>query len=950
MRHLKFPLALAVIGAIAMPGVIANADSSKSLDSESIQECISANRNLDVLMLVDESKSLRVNGTEPGYDPMGLRVEALTSVAQVLASTVDAGKVGIELNSEDQPLKVQLSIAGFGANYTTRKPFAEFSGVSLSDVIEIIEEQRDLDDDLFTRYHTGLAGALEDFKSRASEDSKACRILLWFSDGVHDDDNKNGFSTSEIKQINDELCGEGGIADELRKEGVFIVAAGLNSDEKELGLMRLIAFGGEPFSPTVKDGRKSILVDRCGSIDPFGEFELADNADEIIDKLFSVLKDVPGIPSDSVELPTCSDGTVDCNEMRFTADESISSFSILATRPNTDVEVILQMPNGQDVRALTGKGEVSGAKNVATFYKVSDRKVLITVRRGPEALIDGTWALQFIGVGSSTSVGAVNFVGRANIALDGDAGVEGKLEINRFDAKPIAFTIKAASSETSIRNAQITLSNFEASEDVFADRPGLGRFELSKQVLERALKDGQLKKASSATLKVLPVGDVPGLTTSDGLPVKVDFNAQTFEVLITNGANLPFFKGVKSTDLSFKGTPTKTLELLFDGPDGGDGFVDFGQFIQQSGGKADFEVVGTKSCKVTQKQIDAVCEIKIVPNVQTYGKYNLQLGVTYRSSAEESQEGEITIPVSTTLPTDAGKGVLAALQLIAIFVLIQGLVRLLLSYLMSRYAPLDSTARKVRLDAVVDASGGLTLNPMNVNLSHNDEGFAFENIDSTPSFNIFGYQFSCSILRTFLKSTSSPMGVVSLDSTVVVGSRGVQYLKNDPQVTNGLVELSLRGQWIVGVKTAEVHALLNGSINVPAEVVAFFDPYERPNRDRNTQIAELSLTVASSNFASDFSGVLMNIKDSIESDGTETQAGITEDPWGSSTANVEGTQNPQIDIFGDSLGPVATAPIESKSKKSKRIKEKKSKRTESTNQNSSDNSGSGTNDDWDPFA
>jgi hypothetical protein len=162
--------------------------------------------------------------------------------------------------------------------------------------------------------------------------------------------------------------------------------------------------------------------------------------------------------------------------------------------------------------------------------------------------------------------------------------------------------------------------------------------------------------------------------------------------------------------------------------------------------------------------------------------------------------------------------------------------------------------------------------------------------------------------------------------------------------------LSLRGQWIVGLKTAEVHALLNGSINVPAEVVAFFDPYERPNRDRNTQIAELSLTVASSNFASDFSGVLMNIKDSIESDGTETQAGITEDPWGSSTANVEGTQNPQIDIFGDSLGPVATAPIESKSKKSKRIKEKKSKRTESTNQNSSDNSGSGTNDDWDPFA
>ena len=950
MRNFKFPLALAVIAVIALPSVIANADSSNSVNSESIQECISANRNLDVLMLVDESKSLRINGTEPGYDPGGLRVEALKSVAQVLASTVDAGKVGIDSNSEDQPLKVQLSIAGFGANYSTRKPFAEFSGESLSDVIEIIEEQRELDDDLFTRYHTGLAGALEGFKSQASLDSKACRILVWFSDGVHDDDNKNGFSASETEQINEQLCGEGGIADELRKEGVFIVAAGLNSDEKELGLMRLIASGGEPFSPTVKDGRKSILVNKCGSIEPTGEFELAADADEIIDKLFSVLKDIPGIPSDSVELPTCSDGTVDCNEMRFTADESISSFSILATRPDKNVDVILQMPNGQDVRALAGIGEVSGPKNVANFYKVSDRKVLITVSRGPEASIDGTWALQFVGVGSSASVGAVNFVGRANITLLGDAGAGGKLEINRFDADPIAFTIKAASSETSIRDAQISLSNFEAIEDVIADRPEPGRFELSKQVLERALKDGQLKKASSATLRVLPVGDVPGLTTSDGRPVKVDFNAQTFEVFITNGANLPSFKGVKSTDLSFKGTPTKSLELLFDGPDGGDGFVDFGQFIQQSGGKADFEVVGTKSCKVTQKQIDAVCEIKIVPNVQTYGKYNLQLGVTYRSSAAESQEGEITIPVSTTLPTDAGKGVLAALELIAIFVIVQGLVRLLLSYLMSRYAPLDSTARKVRLDAAVDASGGLTLNPMKINLSHNDEGFAFENIESMPSFNIFGYQFSCSILRTFLKSTSSPVGVVSLDSTVVVGSRGVQYLKNDLQVTNGLVELSLRGQWVVGVKATEVHALLNGSMNVPAEVVAFFDPYERPSRERNTQIAELSLTIASSNFASDFTGVLLNFKDRIESDGMETEAGIAEDVWGTSTTNVVSTQNAQIDAFGDSLGPVESAPSEVDSKKSKKMKNKKSKRTDSGNQNSSDNSSAGKNDDWDPFA
>ena len=133
-------------------------------------------------------------------------------------------------------------------------------------------------------------------------------------------------------------------------------------------------------------------------------------------------------------------------------------------------------------------------------------------------------------------------------------------------------------------------------------------------------------------------------------------------------------------------------------------------------------------------------------------------------------------------------------------------------------------------------------------------------------------------------------------------------------------------------------------------MVAFFDPYERPSRERNTQIAELSLTIASSNFASDFTGVLLNFKDRLESDEMETDAGIAEDTWGTSTTNVVSTQNAQIDAFGDSLGPIASAPSEVDSKKSKKMKNKKSKRTESANQNSSDNSSAGKNDDWDPFA
>ena len=227
------------------------ADSISAISTDSIQECISEKRNLDVLMLVDESKSLRENDGKVGNDPAGSRVEALRSVAQVLASTVDASKNGVASNSSSKPLKVSLAIAGFGAGYTSRYRFADLSGDSMNSVIDKIEAQRELDDDLNTRYHTGLAGAIAEFKDHNKSDEKVCRLLVWFSDGVHDDDNRNGFSDIESEQINSQICGEGGLADQLRAEQVFVVAAGLKAAPNPSPIsVGKIVFTGIDISPS----------------------------------------------------------------------------------------------------------------------------------------------------------------------------------------------------------------------------------------------------------------------------------------------------------------------------------------------------------------------------------------------------------------------------------------------------------------------------------------------------------------------------------------------------------------------------------------------------------------------------------------------------------------------------------------------------------------------------
>ena len=329
----------------------------------------------------------------------------------------------------------------------------------------------------------------------------------------------------------------------------------------------------------------------------------------------------------------------------------------------------------------------------------------------------------------------------------------------------------------------------------------------------------------------------------------------------------------------------------------------------------------------------------------------MPLPVTY-VSADGSQDAEVVIPVKALKPTNAGKGILAAIELIAIFLVIQGLVRLLLSYLMSRFAPLAATARRVRLDAVVDSNGGVTINPLNVNPSQVDESFTFENIEPTTSFNIFGYQFDCSVMRTFMKSTTSPVGIVSRDSTVVVGSRGHQFTKSDPQSTQGLVGLSLRGQWLIGIRSADVQSLVNGEMSAPAEVVAFLDPYGDGGgmSPRNQQLADLSFTVASSNFASEFSDVISRFRDLNQADQTDPSGGNVSDGWDSTSTNASGTSVSGFDAFGDSIGGTQNQSTPEGKGKPKEKRRKKEKNVDFEQDSSSGSSSQSANNDWDPFA
>lgn len=933
--------------------------------NEGLEICLEKNSKLAVLMLIDESKSLREfkdgASTKVGNDPLDSRVPALESVVRVLSSAVESSELLASASSKK--LEVAIAISGFGDGYSERVPFQVLTSRNVESVVADLELQRDKDSDMHTRYHTALEGALQSFE-KYSASLEVCRLLVWFSDGEHDDDNSPGFISRERDQIQKLMCGDGGIVDTLRLARVNIVAAGLNADERKLGLMRLIAQGGAPYSYVDSSGkseRVNVNVERCGKEPPNGTYALAESADEIIDKLFEVLVSLPGIPDpgDSVEIADspvadCSRPTDVCNAIEFEVDESIASFQILAERFSTAVEVVLRTNVGETYSILTA-GEDGGEdepirRNVVTTTPVTLRKVFVSVTRKKENPIEGTWRLEFLGEGAKQSRGTVNFVGLADIALlDADQReIGGELKVARFKAEDVGIRVTSKTSGSAIRALQLKFLGLNSEEALASERDETDRglFKIAGRELERALQSPELKKLSSSDLSVQPVGDVQGLRFKNGDPVPINFSPQKFSVRVSNGAGLPTFLRTEG-QLSYQGTPKQTIQLVFLGPDSGEGVVDFKDAIESDAAKANLNLITRDPCVIPQQE-EASCSVELIPDQEAFDQFQVVISVIYsgKDNLQEPVEGEVPVDVQMVLQPKASRGILAAVYLLLAFLVVQGLVRWLLAYLVSRFAPLVPIARRIRLDAVVGQSGAISVNPMNTNPSHTDEGFALENTDSVQSFSVFGYDFSVSVLRTFLRSTVAPLGQVNSSQRFVIGSRGYVRSKDQDDSSTGQVSLTLRGQWVVGVKAEDVQRLVNGESSVDVEVVAFLEPYEQGGgSNRDQQISDLSFGLASSNFTAQLLEIIAMERERQSVDAEESvdspETSDASDPFGGPTqrASADPFQMESVDVVEN----VSEVP-ERRSRRSRRGKAR-AKIDESPAPTESN-----TTNEWDPFA
>jgi hypothetical protein len=116
---------------------------------------------------------------------------------------------------------------------------------------------------------------------------------------------------------------------------------------------------------------------------------------------------------------------------------------------------------------------------------------------------------------------------------------------------------------------------------------------------------------------------------------------------------------------------------------------------------------------------------------------------------------------------------------------------------------------------------------------------------------------------------------------------------------------------------------------------------------RNQQLSDLSFTIASSNFASEFSDVVSRFRELNQVDEIVAPAS---DGWDSATTSPSGTSVSGFDAFGDSIGAIQVESTTEGKGKSKEKRKKKEKNVDFEPESSSGSLSQSADTDWDPFA
>lgn len=207
----------------AAPSAPAGASQPAGPGLASLNACITREKRIDLAILMDESGSLA------NTDPSNSRVTALKQLLTGLLSksqSVKSPTISVELD-------------GFAQNFDQVRPFGPLDAASLPDLLSAAQRFGGKNHGNATDFGVGLSQVRERVARRAAtEGTASCQAVVFFTDGKYDIGSARGDTAAA-----NVLCRRGQVIDQLRSDGVALVAVGLGSDPATL-LPKLAGAGG----------------------------------------------------------------------------------------------------------------------------------------------------------------------------------------------------------------------------------------------------------------------------------------------------------------------------------------------------------------------------------------------------------------------------------------------------------------------------------------------------------------------------------------------------------------------------------------------------------------------------------------------------------------------------------------------------------------------------------
>lgn len=364
--------ALALGGALPLgvSGAAENDGGSASL--EKLGSCVAEKNALDIVLLLDETGSLKhdwsggqEDTSQPGNDAENHRIPAAKSFIDELKA-----------KQESQGFQSTVRVAGFGEDYKSRETAGDDYGewTTLDDagaerIKQDIDRFTDRTNEKYTNYANALRGAANDLLHSGSRN--ACQMILTFTDGDLAPQGDRG----EAESL---LCRPDGISDRLRGAGITNVGIGLSRDHaSDFQLFRSITEGGA----------------QCGKNEPNGAFFHAENVGGLMAAFHETLStggDASATTRASEEFPFWLDNSID--SLRFTA--------IAEEQLGENAHLVLTAPDGSTIDlSESGSTDLKGSRAQWESAKDPIQRVSGQLNRENGEVWAGEWKLRVEGLG-----------------------------------------------------------------------------------------------------------------------------------------------------------------------------------------------------------------------------------------------------------------------------------------------------------------------------------------------------------------------------------------------------------------------------------------------------------------------------------------------------------------------------------------------------------------------